>query len=279
MKKAFALLLAALLLVSLSACVLDSTGNEEPKVPYVPSDKATVASSYMVNGTAKFIISLSDGADVKDVGVACMYFDENGKLLSEYETISCSVSGEKRTSWETSAPANCLYVVATVAYTIDSSIQKVECKGLDTWAKETEENFTVAGHKKQMEAWAQEGAKAETCEYVKIDSLTVTDGVLEVGLTNLKTQDFPQVHVYLLLYDENGYPIDGGGKTCPNCKLVNLPNLRSEETATYTYTVPAGTVSAKCIISAVKNDEATLWSNEHQFDWLYSNYATAPAAN
>lgn len=272
MKKIFSLLLAVLLVISLGAC------SNALQVPFVPSDKAAVASSYVVNGTARYIIQLSDGADVKSLGVACMYFDENGKLLSEYETISCAVDNDARSSWETSAPANCLYTVATIAYTTDSNGNQTTCTGLDTWAKETEKTFTVASHKEQLKAWAQLGAKAETCEYVKIDGLTITNDVLEITLTNLKAQDIPQVHVYLLLYDENGYPLDAGGSTCPNSKLVNLPDLCSEETATYTYSVPQGTVSAKGIVSAVIGDETTLWSNVYQFDWLYTNYATAPDA-
>lgn len=279
MKKLLALLLAALVMVSLAACVPTSDLDRDPtecKSSYVPSDQAKVASSFVVNGDAKFIIDLTDGADVDKVGIACMYFDENGKLLSDYEILTCKVENEKRSSWETGAPADCLYAVATIAFTTDSQGNKETCVGVDDWAKETEASFSVSAHKVLLAAWAQLGATAEINEYVKIESLVCDNDTLEIELTNLKNYDIPKLHVYLLLYDENGYPMDVGGNSCPNSKLIELTNLLAEENATYEYNIPNGTVSVKAVLRMVQTGEEETWNNPYLYEWLYSNYATAP---
>lgn len=280
MKKLLALLLAALIMVSLAACVPDLDFGTEPtewKSSYVPSTKAKVASSFVVNGEAKFVIDLiDDNADVVKVSIACMYFDENGKVIGTYETLSCKVENQKRSSWETAAPANCVYAVATVCATTDSQGNTDTCAGIDDWAKETEDTFTVAAHKLQLNTWALLGATAEINEYVKIENLICENTTLEIELTNLKNYEIPKLQIYLLLFDENGNPMNVSGNSAPNSKLLELTNLLAEETATYEYTIPEGTASVKAAVRFVQIGEEEVWNNPYLYEWLFSSYNVAP---
>ena len=279
MKKSISILFAFLLLFSFTACTPASLGggSNTQKPEFVPSSKASVVSSFLVENEAKFTVALAENANVKTAGIACMYFDATGKLLVDYEVLSCSIDNEAISSWETKAPTGCAYTVATIAFTTDASGNKETCPNLDVWADETEAKFTVDSHKAQIAAWTQHGAKAETCEYIKIDEFTCTDETLKIKVTNLTNQDIPVFHIYILLFDKDGKPLSAGGNTCPNSKLIELKNLRAEETATYNYTVPAETATAKGVIRMIQLGDNKTWNNDYVYEWLFSNYNIAPA--
>ena len=132
MKKVLVIFLAMVLALSCLACDKTVFASE----PYEPAKEITVTAAFVENGVGKFATRAEADAGVKSIEVACLYFNEKGDALGEYELITCNLTdGDLLNIWEVSVPTRCAYMAATIAaFTTD---KKTTCPGVDTWAEET----------------------------------------------------------------------------------------------------------------------------------------------
>ena len=176
MKRFIALLTILLLLISMGACSF------EPEV-YVASDKIAVTTTYVKDGVGKITARKTEGADVKALEIACIYFDENGTAIGEYELVSCAMGDSLLDAWETDVSSNTAYMLATVASVTDSNGKKEVCPGVSTWAKETSASFTPATYTGLVLTWETQGAKNENNEKaVNLVTLKINDEKTKISL-------------------------------------------------------------------------------------------------
>lgn len=278
MKRVLALILSAVLLLSLTACGLDTT--PEPPEAYVPSQDIAVAVTYVTSeltGNARVVTRRTSDKELSGIDLICVYFDSNGKQIQEYERIECTFSTKDEMSiWTFTTPVLCEYLEATIASVTYADGTKSECPGVSTWADETIANFTVENYEKKMTEMAgKEAAAAEKCEAVEYSVEAPENKAMSLKLKNTSGKEIANVIAYLLWFDANGAPIDMDGVVVPNSEKVSAKNLVADEEATYTVNAPEGAGSAKIIIQEVVFADETVWENDYVYEWSVTNCASA----
>lgn len=266
MKKFFAMILTAVLLLSLTACATDLLSGMN--TAYVPSEDITVALTH-VGDEAKVVTRRTSDKALSGVELVCVYFDEAGQQIQQYERVKCTISDQdKRSIWTFEAPAGCVYMDATIAAVTYADGTKHSCPGIVTWAKETAKSFVPANYETQATA-------AESCEAVQYAVETGEDNTQSLKLKNVSGKEITEVIACLLWFDAAGEPINVGGLLVDNSERVSAKELTMDEEAAYTVDMPDGAASAKVVIEEVIFADGSAWQNDYVYEWSVQNWKTA----
>lgn len=275
MKRFLAMLLSAVLLLSLAACTVADT-TPETQEAYVPSKDIEVAVTYVnseITGNARVVTRRTSDKELAGIDLACVYYDANGKQIRDYERIECTFSTKDDLSiWTFTAPVGCEYLEAVIAAVTYADGTKETCPGVATWAEETAKAFTVDGYKTAMTEMAgKEGAAAEKCEAVEYAVEAPENNTVRLKLKNTSGKEITDVNAYLLWFDANGAPVDMKGVLVSNSEKVSAKNLVADEEASYTVNAPEGAASVKAIIQEVVFADETVWENDYVYEWAVVN--------
>lgn len=270
MKKILAFCLAAALSLACLACA----PIESESVPYEPAKEISVTAAFVENGVGKFSTRAEENAGVKSIEVACLYFNEKGDVLGEYELIACNLTdGDLLNVWEVSVPARCAYIAATIASVTTDT--KASCPGVDTWAEDTVDAFSPAAYEKSMEAIRKENLAAKydmvSCSFNSWDN-----SVLEYTMKNETKKDMDTIHLYVLYYDKDGKPVSTGSAVCDNSKILESVDLKAGEEVTFTVNVPEGSAGIQAVIDSITYSDGEVFQNPYVYEWLIANCNTAP---
>lgn len=279
MKKIMAMILSAVLLLSLAACGVADKTPEPPEV-YVPSKDIEVAVTYVnkeITGNARVVTRRTSDKELKGIELACVYFDASGSQLEECERIECTFSTKDELSiWTFTAPVLTEYMKTAIAAVTYADGTKEVCPGVDTWAAETVAGFTVDGYKNEMKELAgKEGAAAEKCDAVEYAVEAPENGKVSLKLKNISGKEITDVNAYLLWFDANGAPVDMKGVLVANSEKVSAKTLAVDEEASYTVTAPEGAASVKAIVQKVIFKDETVWENDYVYEWAVVNNLAA----
>lgn len=277
MKKIISLLLAAMLLLSMTACGIVGAPQETTPEVYVPSADIEVVHAYVVEGALTGNIKvatrrLSEKA-LKSMELTCVYYSASGEQVGESETIECTFSQQNKFSvWTFSATSLPAYVEAIVSSVTYEDETKSVCPGVSTWVKTSSATFTAEKYAKQLEDMAKtEAAAAEksdvTCEVGQIEEQKVG-----IALTNTGDKEIAEIMLYVLWFDATGAPVDMKGVFVPNTENVTAKSLAVGEKATYKVSAPEGAASAKAIVKEITYADETVWENDFTYEWAFSNY-------
>lgn len=272
MKRIIAMLLAALMLLSMAAC--GSVEEETPEV-YVPSEDIEVAVAFIDNGTAKVVTRKTSDKELKSIDLACVYYNGNGTGSSE--RIQCDFSSEGTLSiWTFTAQTGSIYMDAIIASVTFADGTVHTCPGVDSWVSLAKLGYSEEDHNKKMEALATtEAAAAEKCDAVELKPGTPAEGKLELGVKNNSGKEINEVVAYLLWFDAEGKPIDKKGVLVANAEKISAKTLAVDEDASYTATAPENAASVKAVVQSVTFTDETVWENIYVYEWAVVNCGAA----
>ncbi len=270
MRKILVILLAAALALGCLACA----PIEAEPVPYEPAKEISVTATFVENGIGKFATRAEKDAGVKDIEVACLYFDEEGNALKDVELIACEITdGDLLNIWEVSVPSGCAYLAATVAAVTTDT--KTSCPGVDTWAEETVAAFSPNAYEQSLKAMRKKNLAAKY-DMVSYSFKSWDNSVLKYTVKNETEKDMDSVHLYVLYYDKDGKPVSTGSNLCSNSKILESLDLKAGEEATFTVSVPEGSAGIKAVIDSITYADGEVFQNPYIYEWLISNYQTGP---
>lgn len=270
-KKQFAVLTLAALLLSFAACGDILSQPTAPEV-YVPSDAMEVVVSYM-DGRAKVITRKTTQKELTELSLACVYFDAAGNRLGELAVMEGAVEVEEAvSSWSFDAPLGSAYVEAAVAGVTYADGAKEVCPGVDTWATETVAAFQAESRAAKLKKQADQ---AKACPAVTIKTEFTKDEGLVVQVSNISQKEIENVLVYTLWYDEAGLPVDVGGAFARNATRNSLAELELGEDATFTIPTEAGAAQARQVVEKVIFTDGEIWENAYVCHWLAANLESA----
>ena len=271
MKKLFALLLCAVMLLSLVAC-----GKEQPAEPeaYVGSEDVEVAVAY-VNDTARVVTRKLTDKEMKSIELVCVYYDQAGQKISDAK-IKCDFSQDtKLNMWNFAVPVGCVYVDAAIAKVYYADDTTYSCPGVTTWIEQSAASFTADSFSaKVAQIKANEAAAAANVSQLSVSFADVEEGKVNVVLTNNNELLLNQAVLYLLWFDENGQPVDRGGVFVPNAGKISADNLKAGETKTYAINAPEGAVKVKGIVQKLDYVDSPVWDNMYIYEWAIANYTS-----
>ena len=246
-----------------------------------------VVLAYAYDRDAHIVVKNVSDKPILSFTVAFICFDKNGLPLDDnYTKGNCSavnlMPGEKgKVSFYESSEA--AYVSATVSKITYQGNEEWENNNVDVWYDNVIKNFTVDAYNDAVALFAGDAKKAETNEYVSIDS---TDKVyrnqystkddFDFTITNISDKDIAGLNVLVLEYDENGYAVS----TSPyntyfknDNKTGGTVNLVSGATDSFTDDLffVAECKQYKCIVSYIEFTDGTSWENPYKYEWLFVN--------
>lgn len=268
MRKAFAILLAVMLLVSMAACG-GKVPQKEPEV-YVPSEEIEIALAF-VDEEAVVVTRRLVKQELKAIELACIYYTQTGLKIGTYETVECTFSTQDTLSiWNFDVPDMCAYMEATVASVTYPDGTKNACTGVSAWGEKPALDLQTLFQNTQ-EMKEKQGAAAESCP-----AATVTLGLLETGRQKLEItageQAIKDLMLYALWYDENGTPVDCNGIFVKNAESISSGAVDAIQTAAYSVEAPTGAAKAKIIIRQVNFADGTRWENQYVYEWAFVNH-------
>ena len=272
MKKIFAILLATMLLVSMSACDMITSPPETEAEAYVPAEDIEVALAF-VDERAVVVTRRLVEQELKAIDLACTYYTSSGYKIDTYELVECTFSSQEKLSiWNFSVPSGTVYmeaVIASVTYA-DGTIKT--CPGIHTWGNSKSILDLQAYDRNLQNMKKLQGVAAENCEAVSVTVGAIEEGKLKMEFT-AGEQAIKDLIVYTLWYDETGAPIDCDGIFVKNAEQISSGAMEAKETGTYSVEAPAGAVNAKIIIRKVTFADDTVWNNEYIYEWALVNYS------
>lgn len=269
MKKGFAILLAAMLLLSMTACG-GATTQKEPEA-YVPPTDIEVVLAFVEEKAVVVTQRLVD-KELKAIELACSYYDAAGNRISS-ERIECTFSTQDtRSIWNFDVPSGCEYIDAIIASVTYPDGTTNACPGVSTW---TDLGIVLNLQTRETEFQNMkklQGAAAENCP-----GATATLGQLEEGRQKVEVtagdKAVKNIVLFVLWYDEAGAPVSCGGSYVKNGEGINISELKAEEKATFSFEAPEGAAKAKTIVRQITFTDDTLWENEYYHQWAYVNYS------
>lgn len=269
MKKIFAILLAAMLLLSMTACG-GATTQQEPET-YVPSTEVEVVLSF-VEEKAVVVTRRLVEQELKSIELACSYYNAAGNRVST-EMINCTFSKQDPVSiWNFNVPSGCEYIDAIVASVTHTDGTQNVCPGVSTW-----KDMGIILNLQTWETKFQnmkklQGAAAENCPGATAVLGQLADGKQKVEIT-AGDKAVKNLVLFVLWYDEAGAPVSCNGTYVKNGEGISIDQLDANEKATFSFEAPEGAAKAKVITRQITFADDTLWNNEYYHEWAYVNYS------
>lgn len=268
MRKAFAILLAVMLLVSMAACG-GKVPQKEPEV-YVPSEEIEIALAF-VDEEAVVVTRRLVEQELKAIELACIYYTQTGLKIGTYETVECTFSTQDTLSiWNFDVPSGSVYMEAIIASVTYPDGTKNTCPGVSAWGEKPALDLQTLFQNTQ-EMKEKQGAAAESCP-----AATITLGAIEEGKQKLEItageKAIKDLLLYMLWYDEGGAPVDCDGIFVKNVENITSGELEAKENAAYSIEAPNGAAKAKIIVRKVTYADNTVWENEYFYEWAFVNH-------
>lgn len=280
MKKLIALILSALLVVSLAACGVGGPRETQPPEVYVPLTDVEVAVAFVENETATVITRASSDAEMKELELTCVFYGENGAQVGEVETIECEiVTTNGRFHIWTFRPTLAYiskYVDAIVSGVTYADGTTKNCSGAATWAAGAAKAFTLDNYNKRMDEVAKkEAVAAEKCDAVEFSMKLAEENKVKITAKNIGNKDISEVVLYVLWFDADGAPVDIKGVPYKNVEKISVEDLAVDEEATYNATAVKNAAAYKAIVKSVTFKDETVWENDYFYEWGLVNRESA----
>lgn len=248
-----------------------------------------VVLAYTYDNDIKIVVENVSDKPILKFSVAFLGFDKNGlPTKDKYTTGNSSTAnlmpGEKKlVSFYDSTGAE--YVGATVSkitYQGDEEWERPD-DNVTQWYETLKSRFSVESYNAGLSAMATEAVKAETNEFVTIDSTNKVDrnsysdkDDFDFVLTNISDKDIVKVSVRVLEYDENGYPVSTSpyDTYCMNdYGTGGTVNLVSGETKTFTSSLffAENCKQYKCVVQSIEFSDGEEWQNPYFYEWILVN--------
>lgn len=269
MKKAFAILLAVVMLVSMAAC-----GDKgEQKNSYAGSIDIEVALAF-VDGNARVVTRKLTDKTLKAIDLACVYYSTSGDQQGEYEVVGCEFSSDSELSiWTFDVPIGTAYMDAAIASVTYADGTKEECPGVSSWASATAALFSVEAYEKRVSDMRKNQATAaQNCPAAKAAVSVVAEGKLPIEITNTGDKDISKMVLYVLWFNEAGMPVACNGPVVSNSENISTGELTAGQTGNYTVEPPETAVNAKALVRSITFADETTWENEYVYEWSFVNY-------
>lgn len=263
MRKIFLVLMAVVLLISLTAC--------GKPVSYVPSEQIEVALAF-VDEQAVVVTRKLMEQELKTVELACCYYTADGSRIGTYSLVECDFSTQDTLSvWNFEAPEQCEYMEAVIASVTYPNGKKKACEGVGVWGESRTQINPQAYEETIQEMRELQGVEAKKCP-----AASISVGALEEGKQKLEItagdQPIKDLTLYVLWYDEEGMPLDSGGAFVKNAESITSGGLQAQQTGSYSAEAPAGAAKAKIIIRNINFEDGTTWENAYFYEWAFVNY-------
>ncbi len=272
----------------------DDTDNDEvttlKKDAFVENHGVEVVASYVYDGDVYVVVKNITEKPVLSFTVAYLAFDKNGlPTESNYKRGTNSTAnimpGEKKivSFYGNSTDAYASAIVTNITYSDDTTW---EFDKVSDWYATIKKDFTVAAYNESLTKIAAEAIKAETNEYLSIDSTEKihrnqfsTQDDFVFTLTNKSSKDIVKATIRVLEYDENGYAVS----TSPYdtyCKNDNSTggtiNIAAGDTDEFSSNLffEASCKQYKCIVQSVEFADGETWTNPYLYEWIITNNKT-----
>lgn len=247
--------------------------------------------SYVNDNKGYFMVKNTGEKTIRDFSVVYIGHDSNGNMVKSgynesYGTIKCDsanilpgdVYGLGREYYLTVSGMK--YVSMTVSEVVYDDGSTWSTKGLDAWAKDAGDIFSVEEYKQKIENMKTDALLAEVNPYAEITRIKKTnenqysdEDDLDITLKNIGNQTIKRIEIIIAEYDKNGY---GVGINFPfvtvNTKAASISNAN----------LPAGTQgswgwslffeptcsTSKGLVYQVELEDGTVWTNEHALHWM-----------
>lgn len=246
MKRAVSLALAAVMLLSLSACgggekpqhsteltssaeisgeksqqqSTEVRGNTDTKRSFEESKDLKVVAAFVYDGDTYAVLENTGEQAILNCRIAYINFDKNGFTTTKdsdgYErgkadTINLIPGQKDIFSWY---GATGDYAVATVSAVDYADGTTWEMSGTDRWAESVKSEFSVEEQKALIEEMKASSALAETNEYASLTDCSIKHGNqfssshdLHFSIQNTSDQGIQTLTIFVLEFDENGFPV------------------------------------------------------------------------
>lgn len=259
------------------------------KVEFQPNQDLKVVMGFTYSNHTYIIFENVGETPILDFSVAYMGFDKNGFLTTTdrngYESGKCEAAnlmpGDKTApSWYGSSGT---YIVAAVKSVKYSDGTEWEAQNLNMWAEETKSGFSTDSYLESLQNLKETGALAETNEYVTLSNLTMkhrnqfsNDYDFDFTLTNTGSQGVAKVAIFVLEFDENGFPVSVSpyDTYCLNGHATGgSVNLAVGATDTYTDNlfISGTTKNLKAVVEMIQFQDGSEWTNPYFYEWVISN--------
>ena len=259
----------------------------------IPTDVEVIATS--VSGNYGYATIKNTGEKViKDFTLAVVGYDASGNAISLggntlYRTFEFSTANVLPGA--ASALENTVYLNNSVKY-MDVTVSEIVYKdgstwktdGLDAWAKDVSDEFSVENHKQTIEGMKTKAVLAEENPYIKITGTSKynnnrysTNEEFSLEIQNVGDKTIKKFDVIVLQYDSNGYAINvspysfvtTNGRTA----TVDPANIDPNESGGWTWSLfmQGECDSYKVLPYHIEFKDGTVWSNENALPWILYN--------
>lgn len=267
--------------------------------PFTPSPDLTVVGTTKCDNLGRnngllVVVQNTGTQTIRDYEVVCVGFDHNGNNVpldrdKIYDTFTFSsanllpddVYGDDKMQIGLDY-SNIAYIEATVSSITFMDGTTWNASGIDSWANDVAEQFSVDAAKQKIEDMKDESNKAENCPHIRIISSKKYSGSrvssrdsFDIECKNISDRTIREVEFYVLGYDQNGY-----------AAAVNLSDLKanlrvgSTEFAltpgntmitTFDFFFEENVKQYAVIIHKLEFDDGSVWKNPYTFQWLEYN--------
>lgn len=248
-----------------------------------------VVTSFIYDNYTYIVVENTGDRAVLNYGVAYINFDSNGFVKTTdsngYESGKVNAAniipgGKGIASWY---GADGKYAVSAITWAEFADGSKWEMDWPENWANDARSTFTVDGYKAELEELKAEAVLAETNEYATLLGVKVSNENpystkldFEFNVQNNSEQGITQMNVFVLEFDENGFPVSVSpyDTYCMNGHQTGgTVNLAAGESNSYVDDLFASptTANIKVIISYIVFQDGTEWQNPYVYEWIVAN--------
>ena len=250
----------------------------------------TVVSSFTYDNDQYVVVENVGDQAILEFSVAYINFDKNGFPMESgdyergrYESANMMPGDKRIGSWYGSDGAYSEAIVCGVKY---QNGTEWELENIDAWQAETLKTFSVAEYKEKITALSENASKAYDIGDVAISNIKIvkdnpysTSKDYNFSLENKSNQGILSVSIYVLEFDENGFPVSVSpyDKYCKNGHaLGGTVNLGAGKKGSFgdDLFISGDTKYTKEIITQIEYQDGTVWENPYMYEWIISNNAS-----
>ena len=263
---------------------------EEPKPVFEECKDLKIVSSFIYDKNQYVVVENVGEQAILEFGVAYINFDKNGFPMSSgeydkgrYESANMMPGDKCIGSWY---GAEGLYSEAVVSKVKYADGTEWETELLDVWQENTLKTFSVENCEQRVKELAADAEKAYECETADLSNVSVVHGNrystskdYQFKISNLSAQGILGVQLYVLEYDENGFPVSVSpyDKYCKNGHTTGgTINLAAGSAGSYENDlfIEGETEYTKEIITQIEFQDGSTWVNPYMYEWIIYNHNT-----
>jgi len=182
-------------------------------------------------------------------------------------------------------PIGIKYFDATIASVTYMDNTTWEARGLDVWAKEVSDAFTIEGYQEKTEELKEDALLAESNPYIQILGSEKNENrpYFTIDIENVGEKTIKDFTIIVLQYDENGYAVNASLRVGTYWDATVVRNAKN-------YTFESANIKAdikcqgrsntifesecatyKVIIYAIEFIDGSIWTNDYAMQWQLYN--------